>query len=354
MSSMQYTTAQLEAIGAHGAVSVRAGAGSGKTGVLTARYLRALGEGLQPGDIVAVTFTEKAAAEMRARIRRGIDERGMSPSARARLQEALPDAPINTIHGLCASILREFPIEAGVDPAFEIADESHAWALKREAIDATITAAAGDPRHPARPHLDTLLSYYTRGEVAALVDEVSAVRRYFGAEAAALMELSPAELLAAWRRRIHEAATARLHALAGAARVQRVLDLFGTALPLCSDPEDKLLAVVRTALDAFQAISSEGAPEPTQVIAALAEAFLTQESEPRSFSRTGAAKNWRGGDISTVRDAAGQLAEELLPVAPLRVCAPHERDECTARLVHAAWRLADAVDRSYSDLKGRG
>jgi ATP-dependent helicase/nuclease subunit A len=105
---------------------VEAGAGTGKTTLLVERYLSIVSSGrARCVEIVAITFTEKAAGEMKYRLRREIASRirkeGIDPEIRSRLEEAyleLERAPISTIHAFAAMILREHPLEAGVDPFF--------------------------------------------------------------------------------------------------------------------------------------------------------------------------------------------------------------------------------------------
>jgi ATP-dependent exoDNAse (exonuclease V) beta subunit len=104
---------------------VEASAGTGKTTELIARIKHVLAEGFTTVDrIVAVTFTHKAAGELKIRLRQELD-RGRSTAteeARGRLEHALEqleEASIGTIHGFCAQILRARPVEARVDPAFE-------------------------------------------------------------------------------------------------------------------------------------------------------------------------------------------------------------------------------------------
>ena len=114
---------------------VEAGAGTGKTSVLVDRYVACLldREGTTIDRVVAITFTEKAAGELRQRIRQRLEELLSEPpgattsfgeldgSQLARLRaalDALEMAPISTIHAFAARILRERPVEAGVDPAF--------------------------------------------------------------------------------------------------------------------------------------------------------------------------------------------------------------------------------------------
>jgi ATP-dependent exoDNAse (exonuclease V) beta subunit len=105
---------------------VEAGAGTGKTSLLVSRFLSIVESGKAPcSRIVAITFTEKAAGEMKIRLRQEIlkrrDDAELSLDARARLESAydeLERAPISTIHSFTAMILREHPIEAGIDPNF--------------------------------------------------------------------------------------------------------------------------------------------------------------------------------------------------------------------------------------------
>jgi ATP-dependent helicase/nuclease subunit A len=100
-------------------VALSAGAGSGKTTVLVERFLDSVtSDGVSPSNILAITFTEKAAAEMKERIIRRFEERG--DDLNRRRAEA---AYISTIHGFCARLLRENPLAAGVDPAFGIVDD---------------------------------------------------------------------------------------------------------------------------------------------------------------------------------------------------------------------------------------
>ncbi|HEX5000564.1 MAG TPA: UvrD-helicase domain-containing protein, partial [Terriglobia bacterium] len=122
---------------------VLASAGAGKTRRLVECYVSLLAEGADPFTIVAVTFTEKAAAELRDRIRTAIYERiSESPPAEKarwiRVLAALPGAPISTIHGFCGLVLRERGLEMGIDPSFTILDEQRALDLAREAVVETI------------------------------------------------------------------------------------------------------------------------------------------------------------------------------------------------------------------------
>jgi len=127
-------------------VILEASAGTGKTKVLVDRYLNLLGAGVEPQRILAITFTRKAASEMRERILR---EARRDARLWAALRERLGDVAITTIDAFCLGLLREFPLEADLDPAFDVADETEVPRLIDEALDGTMrigqTQADTDP-----------------------------------------------------------------------------------------------------------------------------------------------------------------------------------------------------------------
>ncbi|MEY4512406.1 MAG: hypothetical protein RLZZ450_4528 [Pseudomonadota bacterium] len=122
---------------------VEAAAGTGKTTELVQRIVAVVETGrARLSSIISVTFTEKAAGEMKLRIRTELDRALLLASgddaARQRLVTALSEletAKVGTIHALCAELLREHPIEARVDPAFEVADSMLARSLLERAFD---------------------------------------------------------------------------------------------------------------------------------------------------------------------------------------------------------------------------
>lgn len=134
-------------------VVLEASAGTGKTTVLVTRYVNLLKAGVEPANILAITFTRKAAAEMRERIVRELrDAASRSEFDRARwldLRDRLPEIAISTIDAFCLSLLREFPLEAGLDPGFDMADETEVPRLVDEALDRALriiaAKAAEDP-----------------------------------------------------------------------------------------------------------------------------------------------------------------------------------------------------------------
>jgi ATP-dependent exoDNAse (exonuclease V) beta subunit len=125
---------QRDAIEAHGSVFVAAGAGTGKTAVLVERFVRAVVEdGLDVDSLLVITYTERAAGELRARIRTALLERG-----RADLALELDGAWVSTIHGFCRRLLGAYPLAAGVDPSFRVLDEPQALVLQAEAFQTAL------------------------------------------------------------------------------------------------------------------------------------------------------------------------------------------------------------------------
>ena len=132
---------------------VEAAAGTGKTTALVNRIVAALAGGrAELGRIVAVTFTEKAAGELKLRLRAEIEharsDSSRGSAERARLSDALgqlEEARIGTIHSFCADLLRERPVEARVDPMFEVAADDVAGELFESAFDRWFEQALGAP-----------------------------------------------------------------------------------------------------------------------------------------------------------------------------------------------------------------
>ncbi|MCX7642696.1 MAG: UvrD-helicase domain-containing protein [Armatimonadetes bacterium] len=135
---------------------VNAGPGSGKTRVLVAHYLELLMRHISwdVESVVAITFTEKAAAEMKERISRVLLRSRQEVSCLEwshrveEILEHLPEAPIGTIHSFCARLLRKFALEAGVDPSFRILDELEAQTLRTEVCKRWLWSKLSDTSDP--------------------------------------------------------------------------------------------------------------------------------------------------------------------------------------------------------------
>ncbi len=153
-------------------LALAAAAGSGKTSVLVERFVRAvLEDGISPGRILAITFTDRAAGELRSRVRSRLLE--LSEREAARDTES---AFVGTFHGFCARLLRAHPLAAELDPAFAILDEGRAGRLREQALK---TAAAGF-LESGRPEAVDLLAAYRVDRVERSVLSVHAELRSRG------------------------------------------------------------------------------------------------------------------------------------------------------------------------------
>ena len=157
-------------------VVLEASAGTGKTRVLVERYVNLLLAGVEPERILAITFTRKAAAEMRQRIIDRLKEASRTSQLSAakwkELRERLSDIAISTIDAFCLSLIREFPLEAGVAPGFDLADQTQIPRLVGEALDRSLRIG----RHLAQTDSDVAMVFIQLREarlrqgLAALLD----------------------------------------------------------------------------------------------------------------------------------------------------------------------------------------
>src|SRR5215831_6719049 len=157
-------------------VVLEASAGTGKTRVLVERYVNLLLAGVEPERILAITFTRKAATEMRQRIIARLREAARTsqmPAARWRdLRNRLADIAISTIDAFCLALIREFPLEAGIDPGFDLADQTEIPRLVSQALDRSLRIG----RHLAQTDADVAMVFIQLRErrlregMAALLD----------------------------------------------------------------------------------------------------------------------------------------------------------------------------------------
>jgi ATP-dependent helicase/nuclease subunit A len=150
---------------------VEAAAGTGKTTALVARIVSAVDSGrARLSEIVAITFTEKAAGELKVRLREKLEEK-LQGNKRSGALADLERAHITTIHSFCAWVLRERPIEAVVDPLFAVADELQRRLLFEETWDEWLEAELGKNPLALRQALMFGIELDALPELAALLVE---------------------------------------------------------------------------------------------------------------------------------------------------------------------------------------
>jgi ATP-dependent helicase/nuclease subunit A len=221
--SLALTDEQREAVERRdGALFLSAGAGSGKTRVLVERFVCAVcDDGVPVERILAITFTEKAAAELKGRLRKRLLERGAREQARA-----AEGAFISTIHGFCGRLLRAHALAAGLDPEYRVLDASDADRLAYGAFDQALgdfLLRASDPER-----LD-LVASYTPDKLRDMVLTVHARLRAHGQRHPALPDPPVPRAPAGERQALERAIPAARAELAGAegAMVDRALARIG-------------------------------------------------------------------------------------------------------------------------------
>jgi ATP-dependent exoDNAse (exonuclease V) beta subunit len=165
---------QSAAVAARGEVFVSAGAGTGKTSVLVERFAEAVCErGLDVDSLLVITYTERAAGELRSRIRDRLVRSG-----RPELARELDGAWISTIHGFCLRLLKAHPFAAGLDPRFRVLDESQGRVLRSEAFVAALAGFCAD----GRPERRQLLATYGTAGLRRMLTSVYETLRSAGRE----------------------------------------------------------------------------------------------------------------------------------------------------------------------------
>jgi ATP-dependent helicase/nuclease subunit A len=195
------TPEQLAAIESRGAdVLLEAGAGTGKTGVLVDRYCDlVVGDGVSTDAILAFTFTDKAAAQLRERVRAELGRRAREAGddyEAGRIAELLAGfggAWITTIHGFCRRLLASHPVAAGVDPRFRVLDSAEA----ARAAEAGFAAALEEFVAADDPERDTTVAAYRVDGLREMIVTAHAALRSRGASEPALPEPPAPDPLAA-------------------------------------------------------------------------------------------------------------------------------------------------------------
>ena len=318
-----------------GSLLVRAGAGTGKTTVLVERFVRAvLDDGVAVESVLAITFTEKAAAEMKARVRRRFLELGRREEARS-----AEGAWISTIHGFCSRMLRAHALSAGIDPGFRVLDELEAERLALDAFDGALEEFMADGADPERIEM---VAAYTPDRLRDMVRTVHSHLRSRGQRRPVLDETSPPHpageherLEAAARAALDGLGTAPPSATVSAAleRLEACLELLGST-EAGSAPEAAGLEVVKLKGRA-KALSSPVCEEYRDALAALRTLALG-EREHRDHTLLRALLDLFGERYANAKRERSGLDFEDLELVARDLLAGHEglRESYAGRFTH--------------------
>jgi ATP-dependent helicase/nuclease subunit A len=318
-------------------VSLEASAGTGKTRVLVDRFVNLLRAGVDPANVLAITFTRKAAAEMRDRVMAALREgaaRGEIPPSRWRvLRDRTADLAIGTIDAFCLSLLVEFPLEADLDPGFQVADDTEVPRLIDESLDRALRVC----RLRARDDEEMALVFAQLGDRRARAGLAALLERRLVVPAALARYVAgapPGFGVEAVTRRAARAYIDVIRSMRGG--VAGFLDSGPVA------PAFLLLGRQLLALDAAVTADQDLDPALLQAVAArLREHFLTQEGRPRRqlpYPRSAFAS---GADWTLHRSLLAAQAPAIADAS-----AAHRRD-LNMLVARGAWRMFSIAAREY-------
>ncbi len=362
---MGLTERQKRALAHDRHVALRAGAGSGKTMVLTERYLSILESGSATVDnIIAITFTEMAAAEMKSRIMRevrarisgladraGRDKYSESESTRqghsattdnvsgayfSRIKfwettlDSMSDARVSTIHSLCASLLRDYPLEADVDPEFVVLDDTQQVFLLRDAVDEFIGRAAED----GSDDLLTLSRLWSRRQIADALEQLFNVRHKSLAWAKEFSVMSDQDI----RARHESLCNDWINKLRDISDFDRLLERMESLI--CTDTSDRAYPMWETSVAALEKICGEGNIPPGAI----------DDLSSLNFSY-GSKKKWAEDHLQEFKSIGKVLREWARNVLSYRM---NVRDYAYAAVHRALARTFLAARDHYEKAKGCG
>lgn len=326
----------------HTSLLVTSGAGCGKTFRMVQRYTAIIESGVDVTRIIAVTFTEKAAAELRDRVRAQCRKmmartEGAERERWVRAARRLALAPVTTIHGLCARLLREHALTAGIDPQFAQLDETQHDLLLRETVRATLLQRL----HAGEPTARAVVARYGLEDAGRVVRGLVSEREELGG----LLRRPPTaeELHGRWRVAGGEAQAGVLERLLADERWAEVCAALTGIAPVPGDNAgDRQQAFCELA---GQALASDA--DDAERLMALCEALAL------GHRNAGAKGNWAGreADLAEVKGALKTLADLKDEYRAEAEALAHVEDEATAELAAAICAEAAVAARAWEETK---
>lgn len=333
-SKTQFTEEQRAAVHIHDRnLIVVAGAGSGKTRVLVERYLQLLEANPEwpIKSLVAITFTREAAFEMRRRVRLELERRAECARDAVWLRHLseMDSARIDTIHGLCASILRANAAQAGIDPKFDVLDETEASILRESAVEEVLASLD--------PELMALFSFYDSDKILDSLTRQDLLSIPLSSEAP-----NPDDLLRTWREQWSEEILRARRRLFESEDIKDLISASGCP------PDDKLGALYRQYQSFMYRMRATEAEEDAEGIWGL----MAECHSRGKVGNIGSAKAWGGAETKSaaadlLRAARAHLKELLDEVGePL-----DELDAQSAQMLPLWIGLLSQMQRAYRQLK---
>ena len=356
------TPVQRMALDSQRNIAVTASAGAGKTATLVERYIELLRQHPEIGvrQVLAITFTQKAAAEMRERIAWRLTDalaQKLPEPERQRLRQIhadLPAARISTIHAFCAALLREYPIEADVDPAFAVLEEVDAAQLRHQAVRQTLESLARmRDSAPDKQALRRTLAEWPRRYLEQVLEYLLEKKHLARSWCRRYAEQSPEQILSDWRRMQQTACAPACRALLADTHFTEMLAELAALAPL-TDASDSAVERLAPLRDAMHRLSqTPPLDEALAILPRLAKGLLTN-GKPLSGSRLGKKSNWEEAALARVRQLVPALGRCLAPHADLLGLELGAADERAAAVLPALSHVFLRADARCESSKGNG
>ena len=306
---MAATPRQKEAITRHDiSMVVTAGAGTGKTFVLVEKYLDLIQtKGFRIRDVLALTFTDKAASEMKERVRKTIADRLREDPENQTWKDAheeLVIAPVMTFHSFCAQILREFAIEAGLDPGFVILDEGQALAVQREAFETLVRRPPPEVYDPLI-RLLAQIEKFQLNQILTILSEDSERFLQFCTD----LSHDPDALIRDWEIFLEGVRKPVIDAFFKDPDVRHAMSDYVMFEQMYHGRDDRACQYLTKVCPYLHELKPDASPE---MLTKAANGFLSI----RPQGKLGSQKIWDADDLSRFREAKSFLIERLEMVAP--------------------------------------
>ncbi len=336
------TPSQEKALGLDRHLCVTANAGSGKTRVLVERYIQIVAEGhASVSEVVAITFTEKAASELRRKIADDIVEKTKAAPTTAQrkhlesVRAQLSSAMIGTIHGFCSRILREYPVEANIDAAFSVLEGIDQEFLLQECVHEVFHGILKKGEHPdLKAALFDLLRTKGKSRVIHLLHQLVYKREMMDAFTGqgGIYNLPDEEILRRWEQAI-------------AQRVERVFNdgIFLSDLETITRlAEGKQVNDVRALFDSFK--TSSMLLGKAEVFRGMSELMFTQKWELlKAFAGKSIVLLEPANGVQTSIRRISEAAKALTPY--VEFLSRDNRNQEHARLLSASRCMLDLYQR---------